>query len=195
MGLHGGNDTAERADSYMGLTGTEPALYIYPQAGPFADGWAVWNVDPAGLDFPYFDALVADLKAKHCVNPDRIFVAGKSNGGFMVNSLLCNRPNLFRAAAAVAGGGPQNNCRQPRAFLGVHGAADPTVPLSTGQQSRRYWLAANQYGGAAPRAANPQPCVSYPGTLNPVTWCEHPGAHTWPAWAGPTIRTWFLAQS
>jgi polyhydroxybutyrate depolymerase len=193
MGLHGGNGAAEQANAYMGLTGSAAALYIYPQAGPFLDARAGWNVDPAGKDLPYFDALVADLKAHNCVQASRIFVAGMSNGGFMVNSLLCHRPNLFRAAASVAGGGPQNNCTTPRAFLGVHGTADPTVPIGTGRYSRSYWLAANKHGGGAPAPANPSPCVSHPGTLNPVIWCEHSGAHDWPSWAGSTIRNWFLS--
>lgn len=193
LGLHGGNGTAEQANAYMGLTGSAPALYVYPQAGPFADAWAGWNVDPAGKDFPYFDVLVADLKANHCVQANQIFVAGMSNGGFMVNSLLCNRPNLFRAAASVAGGGPQNNCAAPRAFLGVHGTADRTVPITTGRHSRAYWLAVNRHGGGAPAPANPRPCVSHPGTVNPVIWCEHAGAHDWPSWTGSAIRNWFLS--
>jgi polyhydroxybutyrate depolymerase len=192
MGLHGGNGTAERASASMGLTSTAPALYIYPQAGPFGGGVA-WNVDPAGADFPYFEALVADLRSKHCVDPGRVFAAGVSNGGFMVNSLLCNRPNLFKAAASVAGGGPPNNCTQPRAFLAVHGTADQTVPITKGRYSRDYWLAANRYGGAAPTPITPSPCVSYPGTLNPVVWCQHTGAHTWPSWAGAGIRDWFFS--
>jgi polyhydroxybutyrate depolymerase len=192
MGFHGGNDTAENANAYMGLTSADPVLYIYPQAGPFADAWAGWNVDPAGLDFPYMDAVLADLKAKHCVDATRVFATGKSNGGFFVNSLLCQRGASFKAAASVAGGGPQYNCGQPRAFMGVHGTADAPVPISKGRQSRDYWLAANQYANAAAVAVNPSPCVSYPGTLNRVVWCEHTGAHTWPSWASAGIRSFFL---
>jgi polyhydroxybutyrate depolymerase len=192
MGFHGGNDTAENANAYMGLTSADPVLYIYPQAGPFADAWAGWNVDPAGADFPYVDAVLADLKAKHCVDPARVFATGKSNGAFFVNSLLCQRGASFKAAASVAGGGPQYNCGQPRAFMGVHGTADAAVPISSGKQSRDYWLAANQYANAAAVAVNPPPCVSYPGTLNRVVWCEHTGGHIWPSWAGAGIRSFFL---
>ncbi len=192
LGLHGGNDTAQNANAYMGLTSGDAVLYVYPQAGPFADAWAGWNVDPASADFAFVDALLADLKAKHCVDTGRIFAAGKSNGAFFANSLLCNRPTSFKAAASVAGGGPPNNCAQPRAFLGVHGTADTAVPINTGRQSRDYWLAANGWTGAAPVAATPPPCVSYPGSLNPVVWCQHSGGHIWPTWAGGAIRAFFL---
>jgi polyhydroxybutyrate depolymerase len=77
--------------------------------------------------------------------------------------------------------------------MGVHGSADTAVPISTGRQSREYWLAADQYANAAAVPANPSPCVSYPGTLNPVVWCEHSGGHVWPSWAGDAIRSFFLA--
>jgi polyhydroxybutyrate depolymerase len=192
LGLHGGNDTAENANAYMGLTSNDAVLYVYPQAEPFADAWAGWDVDPAGADFPFIDALLADLKAKHCVAEGRTFAAGKSNGAFFVNSLLCNRPASFTAAASVAGGGPPNNCSQPRKFMGIHGTADTAVPISTGRESRDYWLAANGWNGAAPLAATPAPCVSYKDTLNPVIWCQHSGAHIWPSWAGAAIRSFFL---
>jgi polyhydroxybutyrate depolymerase len=193
MGFHGGNDTAENANAYMGLSSSDPVLYVYPQAGPFADAWAGWNVDPAAADFSFVDAVLAELKAKNCVNPARVFATGKSNGGFFVSSLLCQRSASFKAAASVAGGGPQYNCPRPRAFMGVHGTADTTVPIGTGRWSRDYWLAANQYANAAAVPVSPSPCVSYPGTLNPVVWCEHGDGHVWPGWAGAAIRGFFLA--
>jgi polyhydroxybutyrate depolymerase len=191
MGFHGGNDTAANANAYMGLTSSDAVLYIYPQGARFADAWAGWNVDPAGADFPFVDALLADLKDKHCVNAKRVFATGKSNGGFFVNSLLCQRPASFRAAASVAGGGPQYDCTQPRAFMGIHGTADRPVPISTGRRSRDYWLARNRYANAAPVPVNASPCVSYPAPPNSVVWCEHGGGHDWPAWAGAAIRSFF----
>jgi poly(3-hydroxybutyrate) depolymerase len=194
MTFHGGNwRAADFADS-TGLTSQAAALYVYPQGEAFADAWAGWNVDPGGADFPFVGALAADLAARHCVDPARMFAAGRSNGGFFVNSLLCHRPGLFKAAASVAGGGPQGSCTQPRAFLGVHGLADTAVPITTGRYSREYWLAANQYRNAPPVPFTPQ-CVAHPGTLNPVIWCEHAGGHGWPLWAGPTIRDFFLGQT
>jgi poly(3-hydroxybutyrate) depolymerase len=53
------------------------------------------------------------------VDSARVFATGKSNGGFFVSSLLCQRPGSFEAAASVAGGGPQYNFPQPSAFMGL----------------------------------------------------------------------------
>lgn len=196
MGLHGGSDTAENASRYMSLTSSAPALYVYPQAPYWPEaGGVAWNVDPNGVDFPYFDLLINDLRQKHCVDTKRIFAAGKSNGGFMVNSLACFRPGVFRAIAPVAGGGPQTTrCGQGVAAMIVHGSSDRTVPIRSGQWSRDYWLARNGDTGAAPVPARPEPCVGYPGSPKPIRWCQHDGGHTWPSWTGPGIREFFLSQ-
>jgi polyhydroxybutyrate depolymerase len=193
MGFHGGSGTSQQARQSYGLEGSEPVIYVYPQAPYWPEaGGVAWNVSPSGVDFPYFDAMLEDLKNKHCVDTSRVFAAGKSNGGFFVNALACHRPNAVHGLASVAGGGPQNNCPQPKAALIVHGSADTTVPLSTGKYSRDYWLSANHYAGATPVAVNPAPCVSYPSTLHPVIWCQHSGAHTWPTWTGAAVRNFFL---
>jgi polyhydroxybutyrate depolymerase len=194
MGLHGGSGTAEQAYHSQSLHAGTHAIFVYPQAPYWPEaGGVAWNVDPNGVDFPYFDTLIQDLRNKHCVDSSRIFAAGKSNGGFMVNSLACFRPGVFRAIAPVAGGGPQTTrCSQGVAVMVVHGSADQTVPQRQGEWSRDYWRAKNGDTGAAAVPTNPSPCVRYPGTQKPVLWCQHGGAHTWPEWTGPGIREFFL---
>jgi polyhydroxybutyrate depolymerase len=200
LALHGGSDTAQNAQRYMGLGGGQrPAIYVYPQAPYWPEAGGVgWNVDPAGVDLPYFDALLADLGNKHCVDSGRVFATGKSNGAFMVNALACFRPGMLRAIAPVAGGGPQGSrCTAPTsrgpAVMIVHGAADTAVPLRSGQFTRDYWLHRNGNTSAAPTPVAPAPCVRYPGTAVPVLWCQHSGGHTWPSWTGPGITNFFLS--
>jgi polyhydroxybutyrate depolymerase len=194
MGLHGGNGVAENANQSMRLGNDRAALYVYPQAPYWPEaGGIAWNVDPDGVDFPYFDALLADLAATHCVDNTRVFAAGKSNGGFMVNALACFRPGMLRGIASVGGGGPQTSrCAAGVAAMIVHGSADRTVPIRSGQWSRDYWLARNADTGAAPVETKIPPCVGYPGSGKPVLWCQHPGAHTWPEWTGTGIVDFFL---
>jgi polyhydroxybutyrate depolymerase len=196
MGLHGGSDTAQNASRYMGLTSGDAALYVYPQAPYWPEaGGVAWNVDPAGVDFPYFDALLADLGSRYCVDTTRVFAAGQSNGAFMVNALACFRPGLLRAIAPVAGGGPQTTrCPEGVAAMIVHGSADTTVPISSGRWSRDFWLSKNGDTGAPPVPTDPSPCVAYPGSSRPVLWCQHGGGHSWPSWAGAAIRGFFLGR-
>jgi polyhydroxybutyrate depolymerase len=194
MAFHGGSGTSNQARQAYGLeAGAGTPLYVYPQAPYWAEAGGVgWNVDPKGVDFPYFDAMLAKLKAERCVDVKRVFVTGKSNGGFFVNSLACNRPSAVRAVASVAGGGPQNECSQAKPAMIIHGTADPTVGIQAGRYSRDYWLAINRYTGGASFPVGAAPCVSYPGTVNRVIWCQHTGGHVWPSWAGPRIRHFLL---
>lgn len=193
MGFHGGSSTSAFARQTYGLEGSQQVMYVYPQAAYWPEAGGVgWNVSPSGADFAYFDAMLGDIKSRNCVDSGRVFAAGKSNGGFFANALACHRPAAVRAIASVAGGGPETECSTGRAVMIIHGTADPTVSISAGRYSRDYWLARNNYGGGAPSGYNPSPCISYPGTQNPVIWCEHGGGHDWPSWAGADIRNFFL---
>jgi polyhydroxybutyrate depolymerase len=196
MGFHGGSGTSQEARQTYALEGSEPAIYVYPQAPYWPEAGGVgWNVDPNGVDFPYFDAMLTQVENQHCIATKRVFAAGKSNGGFFVNALACHRPAAIRAIASVAGGGPANSCNtpQPKAAMIVHGSNDTTVALASGAYSRDFWLYVNGYGNASPVPVDPAPCVTYPGTINPVRWCQHNGGHIWPTWAGAGIRRFFLS--
>jgi polyhydroxybutyrate depolymerase len=195
LGFHGGNGTSEYASQTYGLTGDEAMVYVYPQAPYWREaGGVAWDVDQNGVDFPYFDAMLADLGQKYCIDAARVFAAGQSNGGFFVNALGCYRPEALRAIAPVAGGGPPGQCTPSTVtVMAVHGSGDTTVPVTSGMYARDYWLEANGCAGAASAPVDPSPCVQYAGCAEPVLWCEHPGGHSWPAFAGPAIRGFFLS--
>jgi len=189
LGFHGGSGTAENAHRSYGLAGDEPALYVYPQAISWPEaGGVAWNVDPNGHDLPYFDALLADLGEKYCIDTTRVFAAGQSNGAFFVNALGCYRPDAIRAIASVAGGGPPGQCSGSVSAMIIHGTADTTVAIEKGTFSRDYWLAANGCTGAASMPDDIAACARYSGCAEPVLWCEHGGGHAWPDFAGAAIR-------
>jgi polyhydroxybutyrate depolymerase len=195
LGFHGGSGTSESAYQAYGLAGDEPMLYVYPQAPYWPEaGGVAWNVDPSGVDFPYFDAMLVDIGQKYCIDTARVFAAGQSNGAFFVNALACYRPNAIRAIAPHAGGGPPGQC-EPSTVTAmiIHGTNDMTVPVSSGAFARDYWRATNGCGQSPSAPVDPAPCVSYSGCAEPVLWCEHNGAHPWPAFAGPAVRKFFLS--
>jgi poly(3-hydroxybutyrate) depolymerase len=196
LGFHGFNGTAEGASQYFGLTGDEAAYYVYPQALPLPGqgGGVGWDMDPDGVDVAFFDALVTALSASHCIDPDKIFAAGHSHGASFSNHLGCYRPDVVRAIAPVAGGGPwAGPCTGSVSAMLVHGLADTDVPIDAGMDSRDHWLEANGCAGAPSSPTNPAPCAAYDGCAEPVLWCEHTGGHEWPGFAGAGIRGFFLS--
>lgn len=83
-------------------------------------------------DVGYLTRIVDDVDRRWPVNRRRVGVTGLSNGGMLALRAACERPDVFRAAVALAGiydGG----CDEGRVRIAQwHGAADPTVPLEGG---------------------------------------------------------------
>ncbi|MBL9025385.1 MAG: hypothetical protein JNL21_24535 [Myxococcales bacterium] len=194
FGFHGFNGTADAASQYFGLSG-QGAYYVYPQALPLPgqNGGVGWDMEPDGVDVAFIDSLITSLVSSHCIDEARVFAAGHSHGASFSNHLGCYRPEVFRAVAPVAGGGPwAGPCTGSVSAMLVHGSADDQVPVSAGQDSRDHWLMANGCLGSASAPIDPAPCAVYDGCAEPVLWCEHGGGHEWPDFAGAGIRGFFL---
>ena len=152
-----------------------------------------WDLSATGIDVALFDALLADLSEKYCINRGRIFSTGHSFGGFFTNRLGCSRGNVLRAVAPVAGARPfgASSCNAPALAAWIaHGSNDMTVPFTQGQTSRDLWLTANGCGTAT-QPATPSPCVAYDGCMRPVHWCVHTQGHNWPDFAAAGIWAFF----
>lgn len=97
-------------------------------AYPSATSGGVW----AGAD--EIGAVTRTLQAIEraaCIDPQRIYLTGISNGGGMANLLACRFPDRFAGvvlfAPAVSGIGDCKPSR-PISMLEIHGTADPLVP-------------------------------------------------------------------
>jgi poly(3-hydroxybutyrate) depolymerase len=159
-----------------------------------------WNANAADLGF--FDALLADIESKHCVDTTRVFATGFSMGGMFSNALGCQRGDVLRAIAPVSGWGPGSapaagstptcpNGRGDVAALATHGTADGTVPYAAGQASAEFWRTRN--GCTATSTPSLSACISYQGCRAdlPVGFCTHSGNHAVPTAAGPNIWAFF----
>lgn len=198
------------------------ALLIYPQGLP-ANGqsrppssesqWGTadsnWggpppNANPQRLaaDLAFFDAMFEHVTTNYCVDTKRVFAVGFSQGGFMTNTLGCERASMFRALAPVAGWGPngsQPSCRDAsaaHALIQTQGDTDGTVTPMLGQATRDFWR--NRNGCQAtttPSATYGNGCVEYQGCAEgkPVVYCTHPGGHNVPSGTGG--RAWRFFQS
>lgn len=226
FGIHGlnmNNVWAAHDESGFQLIETtrDQAILIYPQ-GIRADGrsdppssqsqWgdadSNWGgppptADPTRIaaDLAYFDALVEYATENYCIDLDRIFAMGFSQGGFMTNTLGCERPDVFRGLAPVAGWGPHasspscSNASAAHAVIQVQGNTDGTVTPQLGQATRDFWrMRAGCSGDTVPSSWGPS-CVEYQGcgAETPVVYCTHDGGHFVPGGSGE--RAWNFFQS
>lgn len=171
----GGGGAAMRGafpiDTFVG----EEALVVYPSGQHGA--WDLYSAPAANADLAFVEELVGHLAARFTLDRGRVFAAGFSSGGFLVNQLACRRPALLRGIAALAGGAPAEPndpaaSRWPNgwvrcagqtegvAALIVHGTADGVVPFAGGEFAGRYWAYVNDC--ATERApVEPSPCEAF----------------------------------
>lgn len=167
--LHGsgecGRDNAKQLSNFGALNNIlllddelPPALWAIPQCTP-ANPWVraiAFKPDYRQPRYPspalrtvkeWVDGLIAEGVA----DPDRIYVAGLSLGGFGTWDAIQRWPNYFAAAVPVCGGGSiQEEAIRNAATTPVwvfHGEADANVPVDC---SRRM-VSALTRAGAAPK--------------------------------------------
>lgn len=152
LGFHGrGSDGAE-FQNYTGLPEL-PAITAFPD-GIAEDGKRSWQGAPyaSGADDVRFVAdLLDSLEDDLCIDLNRVFATGKSNGGGMVSVLACQLRDRFSAFATVAGAYyPQSfdgcDYSEPTPMLAIHGTGDATMHYEGGERqgetypSVRTWL-------------------------------------------------------
>jgi poly(3-hydroxybutyrate) depolymerase len=200
FGYHGSNYTGRMMRTYLDMEKAplvSKAIFVYPDGLPPADNLGkAWDLTAAGMDMPFFDAMLARMSADYCVDPARIFVAGQSYGGLMTEAVGCLRGDVVRAIAAIAGSGPNNTsqCKGPVAAWIVHGMDDDSVPFTSGQKSRDFWVMKNGCATTTTQGT-PMQCQNYEGCMPgyPVIWCQHVGetGHQEPAWGRVAVREFF----
>lgn len=200
---HGGGGTGAsiRASFKLEEATGGKALMVYPDAVGTAKEWDLERGGESNADMIFFDTILSTISDSYCVDSNRVFVAGVSNGAFFANQLGCIRGGSIRAIASHGGGGPasaeysetgQLQCPQkPVAALIVHGAADTVVKLSDGQASRDHWTQVNGCRSGGLEIFDPAPCRRQLNCAQdrPVVYCEIPDlAHT--IWSEGPRATW-----
>lgn len=104
-----------------------PCLIIAPQ-NPDQLGWNGAKADGVV-------GMVEELLKNLPIDPDRVYLAGYSMGGYGTFHILAQEPKLFAAGVPIAGGGnPGSAANFKKVPVWVfHGAKDPTVPVSQSQ--------------------------------------------------------------
>jgi polyhydroxybutyrate depolymerase len=141
--FHGGGGSAEqielRSSRMNEIADREGFLAVYPDGtGTFrtwnAGGCCGSAVRERVDDVGFVGALIDHLEATLCVDADRVYATGMSNGAMLAHRLACELPDRFAAIAPVAGLEMAPSCPTSGrvAVMQIHGSADGFVPWEGG---------------------------------------------------------------
>lgn len=137
-------------------------------------------------DLGFMSALVDEAAARLCVDPDRVYLMGLSNGGHMAYAAGCALADKFAAVASVAGILEVSPCNpsRPVPLFQVHGNADLIVGYAGGQSSVAAWKSKNGCTSSSTTYTNgAASCVTHTGCTSgaDVVFCTIAGGgHQWP---------------
>lgn len=122
-----------------GTTAAAHRLYTGMHTQATARGWATvhpdgtnrtWDYLADSRDVRFVTSLLTALDEVLCIDPERVYAAGLSNGGYFSYQLACDHGDRIAAIAAVAAGDVTLGCEPgvPVPLLHFHGTADWIVP-------------------------------------------------------------------
>lgn len=165
LNFHGFGSNPEQQNAvsaFVPVSDREGFILVTPDGGL---GWRFMQ-SARDANTAFVRDVVASVSAELCVDPKRIFAAGKSQGGFMSSWLGCVAPEIVAAIAPVAGMyEPTENCA-PIPIMQFHGQADSTIPFGGGRV-----LVLGNYPGAVAvmeKWAHANRCMGTPETV-PIT--------------------------
>lgn len=144
VGLHGGLGSGDQfadASNFETLAESEGFIVVFPDgadrtwnAGTCCGQSVKKNTDDVG----FLAALILKMKAELPVDPAKVFMTGHSNGAMMAFRFGCERADMVKAIAPVAGSLEIPDCKpsQGVSLLAIHGDADQNHPIDGGIGSR-----------------------------------------------------------
>lgn len=119
-------------------------IVVYPAGTGFPLRWRIgqdFNEAGATDDLAFIADLLDTLSQQFCLDLNRVYANGISNGGGMSYLLACELADRFAAIGTVAGAyiEPEGGCQpsRPVPVIAFHGTDDQIVPYE-GQRSRRF---------------------------------------------------------
>ncbi len=128
-----------RFSEYPSLAAREGFLVVAPTGvpgpGQTQNSWELTDEDdPTRDDMAFAEAVLDRAIATACVDEDRVYTTGMSNGGYFSSRLVCELADRIAAAASVAALAHPDDCdpARPVPYLGFHGVEDEIVPYDGG---------------------------------------------------------------
>ncbi|HEY0466477.1 MAG TPA: PHB depolymerase family esterase [Polyangiaceae bacterium] len=184
MVLHGFGVSSDLLIAKAGLNAIadqKKFAYLAPEGSRDSLGRPFWNAGKSCCDLDH--RAIDDVKrlrelldanlGNASIDPQRVFVIGYSNGGFMAQRLACDMGGRIAGVVSVAGAAPSAGvpCTQNSALavLEIHGDADPIVHYTGGTVFDRTDVEA--HGSALDTVkfwANHLACNGTPRTVNSI---------------------------
>jgi len=173
---------------------------VHPNGTGLPRGWnggdccnpaSASNVD----DTMFVSTVIDRLDSELCVDRDRVFALGLSNGAFLAHRLGCELADRIAAIGAVSGvlGIDTCNPARPMPVFHVHGTSDLVIPFGGGGVNHSISVAASISGWTTRDHCTAAPVTTYEhGDATCVTYggCEggadvvlctiDQGGHQWP---------------
>jgi len=179
--LHGYTSSGAAQDGYLGVSeqAASRGLYVLlPDGTANAKGERFWDATPACCNFTdppvddvgYLRDLVLEAIEDRPIDPNRVYVLGHSNGGFMAYRLACELADEVAAIAVLAGSDlpGDDGCEpsRPVSVLHLHGTDDRVIPYNGGRTVAPFPGAVEVVARWARRAGCDQPVVGEPLDLD-----------------------------
>src|SRR5207248_243685 len=145
LALHGAGGNGRGMEQYTGLSAFADRygfVAVYPSSVP-----KFWNITASPNkpdDVAFINQLLDVVESQVCIDPERVYATGVSNGGGMVALLACAMSDRLAAVAPVAGNYlPLPPCHpdRPVSVLEIHGTAVKSVPYRIVPGFMGQWLA------------------------------------------------------
>ena len=135
--LHGylsGAETQAAISGFGALAEREGFVLATPQGNSDLPYWNATPEPDLPDDVGFVADVIDDVSATVCIDPDRVYVDGFSNGAFLASLVACELSDRVAAVAAVAGLLVPDGCEPdgPVPVLAIHGTDDQYVPVDGG---------------------------------------------------------------
>jgi len=141
LNLHGYTSNAFQQVFYSNMNAVAEQndfVVVFPDGTTDQNGITFWNSEILGEsvnDLGYLEALIDSMIENYSIDPNRVYMCGMSNGGFMSYYSACELSSKIAAIASVTGtmnNAIYDNCNPERAVpvLEIHGTSDATVPYN-----------------------------------------------------------------
>ncbi|WP_262365406.1 PHB depolymerase family esterase [Gordonia sp. OPL2] len=152
LAYHGRAERGATFESYTGLSSL-PAIVVYPDGLRGPDNAFAWQgapySSPRADDIAFTRAILRSVRTSACVDRNRTYAVGRSNGAGLVAMLACRMPSEFSAYATISAAVYTDSLAgcgaRPVSLVDFHGTADGVIHYDGGVRFGAPYLSSAQW--------------------------------------------------